>query len=231
MQRLLSLLLVAAVAAPVPALAQSRKSATPESAAASSRIPASDVDFGDDSGQWAKDGECDDPRFRGPGMTATTLLDADIRADATDCRAAYEAGELTLRDPPAEAVVYQGITFGDDSSQWAEDGECDDRRFEGVGMSNPPLMAENERADAADCLAAFKAGSVRLRPAKITSPVFYQGINFGTDSSEWAQDGECDDSRFAGEGMTATPLLDEDIRGDASDCLEAFKAGRLKLAP
>lgn len=60
------------------------------------RTPASNVDFGSDSGDWTNDGECDDPRFKGPGMTSTPLLDEDIRADASDCRAAYERGELTL---------------------------------------------------------------------------------------------------------------------------------------
>ncbi|QZH74328.1 MAG: hypothetical protein JY451_11620 [Erythrobacter sp.] len=56
-----------------------------------------EVDFGDDSSQWANDGECDDPRFEGPGMTTTPLLDSDIRHDATDCREAFERGDLTLR--------------------------------------------------------------------------------------------------------------------------------------
>ena len=54
------------------------------------------VDFGDDNGDWSNDGECDDPRFRGPGMTSTPLLDDDIKHDATDCRTAYERGDLTL---------------------------------------------------------------------------------------------------------------------------------------
>jgi hypothetical protein len=51
--------------------------------------------FGDDAGSYSKDGECDDPRFEGPG-TATTLLDSDRLADADDCRAAYEAGTIVL---------------------------------------------------------------------------------------------------------------------------------------
>ena len=55
------------------------------------------VNYGNNSSTWANDGECDDPRFEGPGMTATALLDEDIRADATDCRTAFEAGLLTLR--------------------------------------------------------------------------------------------------------------------------------------
>ena len=55
------------------------------------------IDFGDDNGDWANDNECDDSRFEGAGMTATPLLEEDIGHDATDCRTAYEAGNLTLR--------------------------------------------------------------------------------------------------------------------------------------
>ncbi|TIX51924.1 hypothetical protein [Alteraurantiacibacter aquimixticola] len=58
---------------------------------------AATVDFGDDNGDYSNDSECDDPRFEGPGMTATPLLDEDIRHDATDCRTAFERGELQLR--------------------------------------------------------------------------------------------------------------------------------------
>ncbi len=61
-----------------------------------SRTDAASVDFGTDSGEWANDGECDDPRFKGPGMTTTPLLEEDTKADATDCRTAYESGNLTL---------------------------------------------------------------------------------------------------------------------------------------
>ena len=55
------------------------------------------TDFGTDSSEFANDGKCDDPRFEGEGMTDTELLNADIRADATDCRTAFEAGTITLR--------------------------------------------------------------------------------------------------------------------------------------
>jgi hypothetical protein len=54
------------------------------------------VDFGDDSGDFTHDGECDDPRFKGPGMTATPLMEDDRFADATDCRDAYSRGELAF---------------------------------------------------------------------------------------------------------------------------------------
>lgn len=54
-------------------------------------------------------------------------------------------------------------------------------------------------------------------------------IDFGDDNGEWANDNECDDSRFEGPGMTSTPLLEEDIGHDATDCRTAYEAGRLTL--
>lgn len=55
------------------------------------------IDFGDDSSEWANDGECDDPRFEGDGVAAV-LLDADLYRDATDCRTLYERDRIFLRE-------------------------------------------------------------------------------------------------------------------------------------
>lgn len=52
-------------------------------------------DFGDDTSQWANDGECDDPRFEGEGA-AETLLAEDRGHDAADCRMLFNAGRITL---------------------------------------------------------------------------------------------------------------------------------------
>jgi hypothetical protein len=52
--------------------------------------------------------------------------------------------------------------------------------------------------------------------------------DFGDDSSRWANDGECDDPRFAGEGSADT-LLDEDRGHDATDCRRLLKQGRIEL--
>ena len=54
-----------------------------------------DVDFGDDTSNWARDGECDDPRFEGPG-SALLKLPVDTLRDATDCSMLYEQGEIWL---------------------------------------------------------------------------------------------------------------------------------------
>ncbi len=182
---------------------------------------AQSIDFGDDNGDWSNDGECDDPRFQGPGMTSTPLLSSDILHDATDCKVAYEAGLLTLR----EGTSTYTVNFGDDSSEWANDGECDDGRFTGPGLTSTPLLQEDVLADATDCSTAYNAGRLQLLGVAADGT-----IDFGSDSGEWSNDGECDDMRFAGPGMTQTPLLQADIMTDATDCRQAYSAGRLKLA-
>ena len=58
-------------------------------------ISVAGIDFGDNSSQWANDGECDDPRFEGGGM-ATQTNDDDLRSDATDCSEAYQNGSIAL---------------------------------------------------------------------------------------------------------------------------------------
>jgi hypothetical protein len=64
------------------------KDDTPDTSSSNFRI-----NFGDDSGGFPNDGECDDPRFQGRGA-AMELYDDNILGDATDCRAAYEAGTV-----------------------------------------------------------------------------------------------------------------------------------------
>ena len=59
-------------------------------------------DFGDDTGRWAEDGECDDPRFEGPGMGLTDNEDA-LGHDATDCRELLEAGLISRTNVDAVA--------------------------------------------------------------------------------------------------------------------------------
>ncbi|MCI5045334.1 MAG: hypothetical protein MRY72_11610 [Aquisalinus sp.] len=177
---------------------------------------AQSIDFGDDSSEWANDGECDDPRFEGDGM-AILNIDDDILRDATDCREAYEAGTIRLAGAD--------IDYGDDSSTWANDGECDDPRFSGTGMAET-LLDSDRGADATDCRAGVERGDLTFTGDRQTVQRS-DGIYFGDDSSEWANDGECDDPRFAGEGMAAT-LLDEDINRDASDCRAGVERGELR---
>ncbi len=86
-------------------------------------------DFGDNTSQWANDGECDDPRFEGEGA-ADTLLDADRGHDATDCRKLFGAGRIALRDGTAGERVHRGrLEKGDDTLSSGE--FVDSYEFEG----------------------------------------------------------------------------------------------------
>jgi hypothetical protein len=149
-------------------------------------------DFGDDSSPFANDGECDDPRFEGPGMTLTRLLSSDRMADATDCQAAWEVGQITLR-------------------------EEDDQ---GAPVGSLICLFSNNAVEG--CRATRPLPSTNLGGALMP--------DFGTDTSTWANDGECDDPRFEGPGMTSTPLMDEDRFADATDCRAAWMAGQLSLS-
>jgi hypothetical protein len=119
------------------------------------------VDFGNDSSTWSNDGECDDPRFAGDGM-ASVLLDEDRLADATDCRTLFEQGRISLAaGSGGGGSMAGGIDFGDDSSTWSNDGECDDPRFEGEGVAQT-LLDSDLYADATDCRTLFEQGRITL---------------------------------------------------------------------
>jgi hypothetical protein len=124
---------------------------------------AAQPDFGDDKGQWANDGECDDPRFEGDG-SATTLLDEDRGHDASDCRNLFNAGRIRLRTAADDDSAADGgaVDFGDDESRWARDGECDDPRFEGEGSADTLVDADLYH-DATDCRTLLRQGRVSLR--------------------------------------------------------------------
>ena len=185
------------------------------------------VNFGDNTSQWANDGECDDPRFEGRGM-ATTLLSEDLGRDANDCRSLFNSGMIRLRASSGGGASSNTINFGDNTSQWANDGECDDPRFEGEGVA-ATLLSEDLGRDANDCRTLFNRGMIRLRGSSggMTSSSS-SSVNFGNDASQWANDGECDDPRFVGDGMAAV-LLDEDLYRDATDCRNLYNRGMIRL--
>ncbi|MCC7320806.1 MAG: hypothetical protein IT542_07495 [Rubellimicrobium sp.] len=218
---------------------------------------AQSVDFGNDSSPWSADGECDDPRFEGPGMTLTILLDSDNGADATDCRTAFEAGTIWLRgatpadegtatapDGPTKPLsnqtpaqvpgqtpggnVVAGIDFGDDSSQWANDGECDDRRFIGVGVATA-LTQANVGRDATDCRTLFERDDIRrwnLADALVATDC--ATIDYGNDTGDYANDDQCDDPRFDGQGTSF--VINPAWNGrDATDCRRLCGFGLVAL--
>lgn len=191
-----------------------------------------DIDFGDDSGRWTGDGQCDDPRFSGEGMAPILELE-DLRADASDCRAAFEAGTITYMGEEPELPPVE-FDYGDDWSEWANDGECDDPRFTGPG-TDKKMLDDDMYGDASDCRALEAEGKVSI--IEVYTPEYAAGapydsshIDFGDNESDYADDEYCDDPRFMGPGA-ATVLLEGDLMHDANDCRAAYEDGTVILIP
>jgi len=92
-------------------------------------------------------------KSRGPFAAFTLALAFGL----TSCGGGGELEPTTFADTDSS-----GIDFGDDSSQWANDDECDDPRFEGPGVHSI-LLDEDLLADATDCRTLFEAGQITLR--------------------------------------------------------------------
>ncbi len=128
----------------------------------------------------------------------------------------------------AVAANAQTVRFGDNSSTWANDGECDDRRFTGSNMASD-LDTDDILHDANDCRSAYENGLIRLVDPEVgKAATVCAEIRFGDDSSTWAKDGECDDYRFEGTGMTSI-ISTDDVGKDATDCKRLCDAGMIYL--
>jgi hypothetical protein len=107
--------------------------------------------FGDNTSAYALDGECDDPRFQGQGMSEL-LVYSDLYRDASDCSTLFDSGSISLRSD---------LAFGDNTSAYALDGECDDPRFQGQGMA-AVLNNDNTGRDATDCRLLFNQSAISV---------------------------------------------------------------------
>ena len=189
----------------------------------------SEISYGNDNGEFAGNGVCDDRRFDGPG-TAKTRGWSAVGTDAQDCVDAVKEGSAhlwTLQAGIAGTDV-DSLNFGDNTSEYADDGACDDPRFEGHGVTERPVE-ENVGHDAGDCSRLWEFGAIFMRdidfdalPEPLPSDPFY-----GDDSGSYASDGECDDRRFVGEGMSAGLNWGETGR-DATDCRSMVADGTVK---
>lgn len=162
------------------------------------------IDFGDDSSRWAKDGQCDDMRFSGPGMTTTMLLDSDVGHDATDCATAFDAGNLT----------YDGGDTGEVATV-------------------PPVVTPVTPPQTGGLGGGTKGGSEQMQGGGTATPpaienIVFDGIIFGDDEGPYVADSECDDRRFVGAGMSAS-ISWEHMGHDATDCLAGYQSGALKV--
>ncbi len=114
--------------------------------------------FGDDSGEWPQDDECDDPRFSGTAAAEFNGVSGLLR-DATDCRDAHRSGGVVFVDPASDSLIQHEL--GDDDGEWPFDGECDDPRFSGDAVA-ADTRDENRFHDATDCARAILEGKARL---------------------------------------------------------------------
>lgn len=185
------------------------------------------VEFGNDKGTYVNDNECDDPRFFGVGMATASLDNANVLSDRLDCLAAFKDGRVQLKAD----LVLGGFFFGDDTNLYANDGECDDPRFEGRGSSKKPAISALAH-DGTDCMAAWRAE--RITPVEKRDQngiIILEGVLFGDDTSQFSNDGECDDPQFIGRSMANGGGSAEHRGHDRTDCLTAFQSGSLKIAP
>ena len=214
--------------------------------------------FGDDSGSFANDQGCDDPRFEGPG---TAIMGPEFMYhDASDCLAQYENGTAFLKAPgnaiPPPIVANPGgqqsgpgnngqgnpnpgnggigvlLDFGDDSGTFPVDGECDDPRFTGPGMADATTLRQsNVMRDATDCEKLFNQGQVWLPNQGNGAPQPPSGFqDFGDDNGTFPMDGECDDPRFSGPGMAdPATLRQSNVMHDATDCRDLFQQGKISF--
>ncbi|MGD2133662.1 MAG: hypothetical protein PVI23_12785, partial [Maricaulaceae bacterium] len=180
------------------------------------------------SGDYPDDQECDDPRFQGEAM-AYFPERASIRRDAHDCYTAYVDGMVKYEGElePLFSGVFDDIDFGDNSGPYTEDGECDDPRFRGFGMAFTPLSDESEYRDAHDCQGLYDKGFIRYVMMDGMFEGEFDGIDFGNNSGDWVNDGECDDARFEGPGMGSEDG-GNDMR-DAHDCKLNYEEGSIIL--
>lgn len=129
------------------------------------RLLAAGID--DDSCDWANDGACDEVRYGGGGQ----CVDG---SDATDCDMFGNSPEALAR---LLALVPDTLraSLGDDTCQYANDGECDDANFGGTIFCDAGT-------DATDCRAMALGGE---------------------DSCRWANDNECDEPGIGTDNCTS----------------------------
>lgn len=121
------------------------------------------------------------------------------------------------------------IVFGDDSSDYSNDGECDDPRFTGPSTSGS-LDWSTVARDATDCTASLKNGARYWMSDPVSLVLECSTENFGDDEGGFALDGTCDDPAYYGLGG-ADIAMSTDRGHDASDCRRQCDLGMISIRP
>ena len=170
-----------------------------------------------------------------------------IFGDAADCHAAWEKGEIVLRqtghylvsrmasiahldndlgelDQPSDET---SGTLGEDQGPWSSDGVCNDPRFaaDPRWLRAVDRIDEAEGKDSTDCLLGYlsrQAWPIRFRPTD------GEGLVFGDDSGEWPSTA----SVTIPGSSELLPLKAPACRTSCamlSDCYEAWSNGHVTL--
>lgn len=179
-----------------------------------SLLPGLAAAAGNDSCVWANDGECDDATLGGTGA-------CEPGTDATDCAGKMPGGQATGAVPQ---VPFPQLA-GDDSCQWARDGECDEARFGGGGYCAngtdatdcAPIAATAQCQWAFDyeCDEARFGGGGYCPDGTDTFDCALLAAGVADDSCQWAHDGECDEPRYGSVGYCRDGSDTTDCRAQA----------------
>lgn len=147
----------------------------------------------------------------------------------------YQAGQYKL-SIFVESAADTTLVVYDAAGNW----HCNDD-FSTAGGTNPGIQWSNPPSGNYNIwVGTYASGNLPEATLKISeaSPSWGggnvassgsgNGIEWGDNTSQWANDNECDDPRFAGPGMHSI-LLDEDRYHDANDCRRLYERGRIYL--
>lgn len=152
-------------------------------------------------------------------------------AGAPDFNLQYQAGQFPL-SIYVESQADTTLVINDAAGNW----HCNDD-YSGtdpaVVWNNPPAGRYNIWVGTYATSGNYPDATLRISEvgpfqAPSPSPSPDVDIEWGDNTSQWANDNECDDPRFAGPGMHSI-LLDEDRYHDASDCRRLYEQGRIYL--
>ncbi|MCY4496791.1 MAG: ankyrin repeat domain-containing protein [Rhodospirillaceae bacterium] len=192
-------------------------------------------DFGDDSGLFPNDDQCDDRRFTGDGVG----FRFQAGQDRADCYRLLNEGRVRWSDRNDSATARDnfrslGIS-GVDSDVFRPFADKYIELAVAAGFAEKGLSAELAETfsntitdEQSDEVAVLFAGLSELLGGMMIGMLGDHDVrDFGRDSGASAIDGVCDDLRFAGDGMRSGLVLAQ-IMTDASDCRMLLGTGRIR---
>jgi hypothetical protein len=176
------------------------------------QLRAAGLDGGNDSCEWANDGECDEPDVCASGTDTT---DCAAASDGDSCIFAND-GECDEPDVCAsgtDTTDCRGtpaidVPGGPDSCVWANDGECDEPDVCASGTDTTDCSAAPRGPDS--CSLAGNDHCDEPMDCRIgTDTTDCEAFPPGPDSCPWARDGECDEPDTCRAGTDTTDCTED----------------------